>query len=110
MQSWEARVGRYRGRLDQVGTLRCPFLFDEMQPRAVLFPHLFCRNNFTTQVCEANKLMLDCLQPFFLRPPARFGGSLVICNLRSRVKPVPEATVFSAADTGSPARTPRTVG
>ncbi len=64
MQSWEARVDRYRGRLDQVGKLRCPFLLDEMQPRAVLFPHLFCRNNFTTKVCEANKLMLDCLQPF----------------------------------------------
>src|SRR5438309_2150231 len=31
-------------------------------------------------------------------------------NLRSRAKPVPSATVFSAPSTDSPARTPRTVG
>jgi hypothetical protein len=33
-----------------------------MQPRAVLFPHLFCRDNFAAQVGESNKLMLDRLQ------------------------------------------------
>src|SRR5438309_5197287 len=38
------------------------------------------------------------------------GGSPVISNLRSRAKPVPRATVFSAPSTASPARTPRTVG
>src|SRR5207302_1873473 len=36
--------------------------------------------------------------------------SPVISNLRSRAKPVPRATVFSAPSTDSPARTPRTVG
>jgi hypothetical protein len=35
-----------------------------MQASAVHFPHLFCRNNFATKVCESNKLMLDRLQPF----------------------------------------------
>src|SRR5439155_10404112 len=44
------------------------------------------------------------------RSSARFGGSPVISNLRSRAKPVPQATVFSAPSTDSPARTPRTVG
>ncbi len=34
-----------------------------MQPSAVLFPHLFCRNNFATKICESNKLMLNCSQP-----------------------------------------------
>jgi len=34
-----------------------------MQSSAVLFLHLFCRNNFATKVCESNKLMLDGLQP-----------------------------------------------
>lgn len=33
-----------------------------MQSRAVLFSHLFGRNNFATQVSELNKLLLDCLQ------------------------------------------------
>src|SRR5438445_9982640 len=42
--------------------------------------------------------------------PARFGGSPVITNLCSRPKPAPEATVFSAPSTDSPAHTPRTVG
>ena len=50
--------------LDEVGRLRCPFLLDEMQPRAVLFPHLFCGDNFATKVGESNKLKLDRLQPF----------------------------------------------
>jgi len=44
--------------------LRCPFLLDEMQPRAVLFFHFFCRNNSAAKVCELHKLLLDCLQPF----------------------------------------------
>ena len=35
---------------------------DEMQPNAVLFSHLFCRNNFATKLSESNKLMLDGLQ------------------------------------------------
>ena len=50
--------------LDEVGRLRCPFLLDEMQPRAVLFPHLFCRDNFATKVGKSNKLLLDGLQAF----------------------------------------------
>ena len=40
---------------------------------------------------------------------AHFGGWLVISNLRSRAMLVPEAAASFAADTGSPARTPRTV-
>ena len=35
-----------------------------MQPRAVRFPHLFCRDNFATKVGKSNKLMLDGLQAF----------------------------------------------
>src|SRR6266581_3049732 len=46
----------------------------------------------------------------FFRSSACLGGSPVISNLRSRAKPVPRATVFSAPSTDSPARTPRTVG
>ena len=34
-----------------------------MQSSAVLFLHLFCRNNFATKVCELNKFKLDGLQP-----------------------------------------------
>jgi hypothetical protein len=41
--------------------LCCALLFDAMQPGAVLFPHLFCRNNSAPKVCELHKLMLDCL-------------------------------------------------
>ena len=51
------------GRFD-VGRLRCPFLRDEMQPRAVRFPHLFCRDYFATKIGKSNKLLLDGLQPF----------------------------------------------
>src|SRR5207237_3559784 len=47
---------------------------------------------------------------FLLGLPARFGVSPVISNLCSRPKPAPEATVFSAPSTDSPAHTPRTVG
>src|SRR5438309_5720381 len=46
----------------------------------------------------------------FFRSSACLGGSPVISNLRSRAKPVPRATVFSAPSTDSPPRTPRTVG
>ncbi len=35
-----------------------------MQPRAVPFPHLLCRDNFAAKVGESNKLMLDGLQAF----------------------------------------------
>lgn len=35
-----------------------------MQATAVFFSHLICRDNFATQVCELNKLLLDCLQAF----------------------------------------------
>ena len=35
-----------------------------MQPSAVLFSHLFRRNNFATKLSELNKLMLDRQQPF----------------------------------------------
>jgi hypothetical protein len=31
-----------------------------MQPGAMLFLHLFCRNNSAAKVCELHKLMLDC--------------------------------------------------
>jgi hypothetical protein len=41
--------------------LRSLFLRDGMQPGAVLFLHLFCRNNFAAKVCELHKLALDCL-------------------------------------------------
>ena len=41
--------------------LRSPFLCDEMQPGAVLFLHLFCRNNSAAKVCKLHKLVLDCL-------------------------------------------------
>src|SRR5882724_7740570 len=45
------------------------------------------------------------------RSSAHFGGSPVISNLCSEaIMPAREAAVFSAADTGSPARTPQTVG
>src|SRR5580700_2992246 len=46
----------------------------------------------------------------FFSVAARFGGPLVSSNLRSRVRLVPEAAVSSAADRGSPARTPQTAG
>jgi len=39
-------------------------LRDEIQPRAVRFPHLFCRDNLATKVGKSNKLMLDGLQAF----------------------------------------------
>jgi hypothetical protein len=32
--------------------LRCSLLFDEIQPGAVRFFHLFCRNNSAAKVCE----------------------------------------------------------
>jgi hypothetical protein len=51
------------------------FLLDEMQPSAVLFPHLLCRNNFATKVGKSNKLMLDGLQ-LFIPPPV---SDLRIC-------------------------------
>jgi hypothetical protein len=35
-----------------------------MQPGAVLFLHLFRRNDPAAKVCELNQFMLDCLQPF----------------------------------------------
>jgi hypothetical protein len=41
--------------------LCCALLVDEMQPGAVLFPHLFCRNNPAPEVRELHKLVLDCL-------------------------------------------------
>jgi hypothetical protein len=40
---------------------RSTFPCDEMQPGAMLFLHLFCRNNSAAKVCELHKLMLDCL-------------------------------------------------
>jgi hypothetical protein len=61
---------------DQAGMLGCPFLIDEMQPRAVVFSHLFCRNNIATKVCEANKLMLDSLQPFIPPPVSDLSSGL----------------------------------
>jgi hypothetical protein len=41
--------------------LRSPLLCDGMQPGAVLFLHLFLRNNSAAKVCELQKLALDCL-------------------------------------------------
>lgn len=35
-----------------------------MQTRAVLFFHLFGRDNSAAEVCELHQLPLDCLQPF----------------------------------------------
>ena len=57
--------------------LRCAFLLDEMQPGAVLFLHLFCRNNPAAKVCELNKLMLDCFQAFI----PLFVSDLNICAI-----------------------------
>jgi hypothetical protein len=48
--------------------LRCPLLLDEVQPRAMLFLHLFCRNNFAAKICQPNKLFLYRLQP--VTPPS----------------------------------------
>ena len=47
-----------------MGTLRGPFLLDQMQPGTVLFLHLFGRDDSAAKVCELHKLLLDCLQPF----------------------------------------------
>ena len=35
-----------------------------MQPGAMLFLHLFGRDNSAAKVCQLHKLLLDCLQPF----------------------------------------------
>lgn len=35
-----------------------------MQSRAMLFLHLFGRDNSAAKVCELHQLLLDCLQPF----------------------------------------------
>jgi hypothetical protein len=51
-----------------------------------------------------------CSDSGFPRSPVRFSGSPMISNRRGQVRLVPEAAVFSAASTDSPARTPRTVG
>jgi|HubBroStandDraft_1064217.scaffolds.fasta_scaffold03946_3 hypothetical protein len=42
-------------------SLGSTFLCDEMPPGAMLFLHLFHRNNSAAKVCELHKLMLDCL-------------------------------------------------
>jgi len=66
-------------RLDRAGVLGRPFLLDEMQARAVVFPHVFCRNNFATKIGKSNKLVLDSLQPF-IPPPV---SDLSICCFRA---------------------------
>jgi hypothetical protein len=35
-----------------------------VQAGAMLFLHLFCRNNSAAEVCQSPKLVLDCFQPF----------------------------------------------
>ena len=45
----------------QASSLGSTFLCDEMQPGAMLFLHLFRRNNSAAKLCELHKLMLDCL-------------------------------------------------
>ena len=40
----------------------------------------------------------------------RFGGPAAISRFRGGAMPAPEAAVFSAPGTGSPARTPQTAG
>jgi hypothetical protein len=35
-----------------------------MQPGAMLFLHLFGRDNSAAKVCQLHQLPLDCLQPF----------------------------------------------
>ncbi len=52
-------------------------VFNAMQPGAVLFSHLFRRNDFATQVGKSNKLLLDRLQP--LIPLS--ASDLSICSL-----------------------------
>ena len=59
--------------------LRCPFLLDQVQPSAMVLPHLFCRNDFPTKLPELNKLMLDRLQP--LVPPSM--NDLSICPIQA---------------------------
>lgn len=39
-----------------------------MQPGAVLFLHLLCRNNSAAKVCKLQKLALNRLQPFTSLP------------------------------------------
>ena len=55
-------IGLRSGKAARV--LRRLFLFGGMQPSAVLFLHLFGRNNSASEVGELNKLLLDCLQAF----------------------------------------------
>jgi len=53
-----------RWRFESPRTLGRRFLFDGVQPGAVLFLHLFRRNYSAAKVCELHELMLDCLKPF----------------------------------------------
>jgi len=61
MQSLEGRVNKYFG--FPPPETRGALLFEGMQPRPVLFPHLCRGNDFATQVGKSNKLLLDRLQP-----------------------------------------------
>ncbi len=66
--NWKPGETEVFGRFDWVGRLRCPFLRDEMQPRAVRFPYLFCRDNFASKIGKSNKLMLMACKRSFLCP------------------------------------------
>jgi hypothetical protein len=58
-------------------TLGCPLLFGEVQPGAMLFPQLLCRNNTAAKVCELHKLMLNSLEPL---PPLAV-SDLITCSI-----------------------------
>jgi len=45
----------------KVKRLRHSLVLDDMQPGAVLFFHLFCRNYSAAKVCQLHKLALDRL-------------------------------------------------
>jgi hypothetical protein len=61
-QSCEARMNGSPWALQAIaGTLGRLLLFGGVQPGAVLFLHLLCRNNSAAKVCELHKLMLYCL-------------------------------------------------
>jgi hypothetical protein len=61
-QTCEARIDSYPWALQAIaGTLGRLLLFGGVQPRAVVFLHLLCRNEPAAKVRKLLKLVLDCL-------------------------------------------------
>ena len=52
------------GASSHCGDVRLLLLLGGVKPGAMLFPHLFCRNDSAAKVCELRKFLLDGLQPF----------------------------------------------